>query len=434
MANPDNIVSVNITVQDASVTQAGFGTITIMTHESAFGPELMREYSTTTAMVTDGHDADGATVAAATAIAAQNPRVSSWKVGRRGSTATAMTRVMTVATVIDDTDYTVTINGTAFTVDSGSSATNLTIAAALVAAINGGTEPVTASDNLDGTFDIVEDTAGTIFGLSHSVNLLTQDDTTTDAGVATDYAAIKAEDNDFYGVMMTSSATLEIEALAAAVEADQKLYVCQSADSDILADTVGNLAETLNAAAYNRTALIWSQDNLDYANSAWMGKLFPSDPGSATWAYKTLSGVTVDTLSDTQISNLDSNKANYYTETKGLNLTQQGWAASGRYLDITRGVDWLGTRMQERIINLLANATKLSYNQTGVDALEMEVRAQLDEAVGNNVINSDYTVTAGAAEDQSSTDKANRFYGDLEFTATLTGAIHTVTITGTVSA
>ena len=434
MANPDNIVTVNITVQDASVTQAGFGTPLIMTHEQAFTPELVRSYSTTTAMVTDGHSADGATVAAATAISAQNPRVSSWKVGRRGSTATAMTRIMTVASVIDDTDYTVTVNDSAFTVDSGSSATAVSIAALLVAAINGGTEPVTASDNLDGTFDLVEDTAGTIFGLSHSVTLITQDDTTTDAGVATDYANIKAEDNDFYGVLMTSSATLEISALAAAVEADEKLYVCQSADSDILSDTAGNLAETLNAAGYNRTALIWKQDNFEYGDAGWMGVMFPKDPGSATWAYKSLAGVSVDTLSDTQIDNLDANKANYYTTTKGLSLTQQGWAASGRYLDITRVVDLLGTRLQERLITLLANADKLAYNSTGVDALEMEVRAQLDEAVGNNVINSDYTVTAGAAEDQSSTDRANRFYGDIDFSATLTGAIHTITLNGTVSA
>lgn len=434
MANPNNIVTVSITVADSAVSQAGFGTPMIMTHESAFGPELVRSYSNTTTMVTDGHAASGATVLAATAIFSQNPKVSTVKVGRRGTTPTTMTRVMTVASVLDDTDYTVTLNGTAFTIDSGSSATNLTIAAALVAAINAGSEPVTATDNLDGTFDLTEDVDGVLFGLSHTATLLTQDDQTTDAGIATDYAAIKAEDNDFYGVLMTSSATLEIAALAAAVEADQKIYIAQTADSDCLSDTAGNIAETLETAGYNRTALIWNQDNFDFANAAWMGKMFPKDPGSATWAFKSLAGVATDALSDTQISNLESNDCNHYTVTKGLSWTLQGTMASGRFIDIERGIDWLTARMQERLLQLLGNSDKIAYTQAGVTALENEVRAQLQEAVANNVITSDFVVTPPLVENQSAVNRASRILGAIEFSATLSGAVHDVTVTGTVSA
>jgi hypothetical protein len=434
MANPDNIVTVSITIADASVTRTGFGTAMIMTHEAAFGPDLVRTYSSTTAMVTDGHSATGATVLAATAIQAQNPRVVNWKVGRRTSTPSTQTRVVTVASVVDNTDYTITINGTPFTIDSGSSATNLTIATALFTAINAGAEPVTAVDNADGTLDLTEDVDGVTFGLTVTRDLLTQDDTTVAAAVATDYANIKIEDNDFYGVMMTSSATLEIVALAAAVEADRKLYLAQSADSDILSDTAGNLFETLNTAGYNRTAVLWKGNNHQYGDAAWMGRLFPKTPGSATWAFKSLAGVSTDILSDTQISNIESNYGNHYTLTKGLPLTLQGWASSGRYLDITRGIDWLTIRTQESIITLLANSDKVGYNQPGIDALEAAVRARLDEGIGNKLIEPGYTVTPKALSTISTATKASRVYGDIEFSATLTGAIHKVTIAGTVSA
>jgi len=434
MANPDNIVTVSITIEDASVTQTGFGTPLIMTHEATWGPELVRTYSSTAAMVLDGFAAAGATVLAATAIFAQNPRVASIKVGRRTSTPSTMTRVVTVASVVDDTDYTVTINGTAFTIDSGAAATNLTIATALFTAINAGAEPVTAVDNADGTITLTEDVDGVLFGLSLTRNLLTQDDTTVAAAIATDYANIKLEDNDFYGVLAVSSATLEIVALAAVVEADRKLYVAQTSDSDVQAGTAGNLFETLNTAAYARTAGIWNGDNFDFANAAWMGKMFAKDPGEATWAYKTLAGVSADILTDTQISNIEGDKGNYYTATKGLNLTQEGWAASGRYLDITRGIDWLTVRIQERIINLLANSDKIPYTQAGITALENEVRGQLDEAVAAGVINAGYLVTVPDVTTISSTTKATRALGDIDFSATLTGAIHTVTVTGTVSA
>lgn len=432
MANPDNIVTVNITVQDAAVSQAGFGTPLVMTHESPFGPELVRSYSSVAAMVSDGFAPTGAAVAAVTAILGQNPKVPSVKVGRRTTAAAAQTVVVTVATVADDTDYTVNINGTAFTIDSGSSATNLTIAAALHAAINAGSEPVTSTDNLDGTFDLVADTAGAPFGLTLSSGL-TQDDQTAAASVAADYAAIKVEDNDFYGVLLAETGTLDAAALAAAALSDRKIVGLRCADSDILSDTAGNLAETLEVAGYNNVYLLYGEDVTQYADCAWMGKQFPKNPGSATWAFKSLAGVAVDSLTDTQISNIEANDANHYTSTKGLSMTLQGTMASGRFIDIQRGIDWLTVRMQERILQLLANSDKIAFTDAGIASLESEVRAQLEEAVANNVITTGYTVTPPAVADVSATDKANRVLGDLDFSATLAGAIHTVTINGSVS-
>ncbi len=433
MANPDNIVTVNVTIEDAAVTQTGFGTPMILTHEAAFGPELVRSYSSIVAMTTDGHAAAGATVLAATAVLAQNPKVTTLKIGRRGSVPTAMTRIITVASVLDLTAYTITLDGTAFTFTSDGTATAVEIAFGLDALINAGSVPVTSTDNVDGTLDLIEDVAGTVFGLSHTQDLITQDDTSLEDGIAADYAAVKAEDNDFYGVLMTSSRTLEIAALATAVEADTKIFIAQSADSDILSDTAGNIAETLEAAGHNRTALIFNQDNKDYASAAWMGKQFPKDPGESTWAFKSLAGVTVDTLSDTQLTNIEANDANHYTVTKGLNMTLQGTMASGRFIDVTRGIDWLTTRMQERILTLLANSDKVPFTQSGITALENEVRAQLREAVGQSVITDTFTVTPPALADVSDADKANRILGNLNFSATLAGAIHNVTINGSVS-
>lgn len=431
MANPDNIVTVNITVQDASVTSAGFGTPMILTHEAAFSPELVRSYSSTTAMVLDGFAAAGATVLAATAILAQNPKVVSLKVGVRESTPTEQTVIMTVVTNILGANYTITINGTAFTIVG--LATDVLTAGALVTAINGGTEPVTATDNVDGTLDLIEDVPGDLFGVTHTINRITQDDQSLDDGIAADYAAVKADDEDFYGVFMTANGTLEIAALASAVEADRKIFIAQSSDDDILADTGGNLAETLNTANYNRTALIWNGDNAKYANGAWMGKQFPKNPGQSTWAFKSLAGVPTDVLSDSQISNLEANEANHFTNTKGLPMTLQGTMASGRFIDITRGIDWLIVRMQERLLQLLANSDKIAYTQSGITALENEVRAQLKEAVGFSVITEGFTVTPPNIDDISSTDKANRVLGNMDFSATLAGAIHSVTINGSVS-
>jgi len=435
MSLVDEIVQLTITVQDAALTADGFGTPLIMAHHSVYGPELVRSYSSTTAMTDDGFAATDPAVLTAAKIFSQNPKVSSIKVGKRSSTPSAQSIVMTVDSAVNGQLYTVNINGTDFDF-TAVTAVAADIAAGLVSAINLGAEPVTATDNLDGTFDLDADVAGDIFTLAvNSRTLLQYNDQTADAGIAADYAAIKSEDSDFYGVLLEYCATAEVTALAAAVEADRKLFLAETADQSTLDADSGCLGEVLSLAGYHRTSLIWSGSPQDSAGSAWMGNRFPSDPGSSTWAFKSLAGVTVDTLTDTERGNLEGNSVNYYVQAKGLSLTIGGYAASGRFLDITRGIDWLFSRLQERILSLLANTEKVPYTDAGVALVENSVRAQLREAVSQGVLAGDPepTVSTPLVASVSSVDRANRLLPDVTFSGQLAGAIHSIEIDGTVS-
>ena len=62
-----------------------------------------------------------------------------------------------VTAVLNNTDYDVIINGITFTYTSDGDATAEEIAAGLVGQITAGSEPVTATDNLDGTFTVESD-------------------------------------------------------------------------------------------------------------------------------------------------------------------------------------------------------------------------------------------------------------------------------------
>ena len=72
-----------------------------------------------------------------------------------------------VTSVLNNTDYDVIINGITFTYTSDGDATAEEIAAGLVSQIQAGSEPVTATDNLDGTFAVDSDdyTIGFIMAL-----------------------------------------------------------------------------------------------------------------------------------------------------------------------------------------------------------------------------------------------------------------------------
>ena len=74
--------------------------------------------------------------------------------------------------------FTVTINGEAFDFVSDADGTIIEIGAGLVAAINLGAEPVSAVDNLDGTFQVISDTIGVSFTITvgaTGAGVMTQD-------------------------------------------------------------------------------------------------------------------------------------------------------------------------------------------------------------------------------------------------------------------
>ncbi|MCK5610319.1 DUF3383 family protein, partial [Candidatus Pacearchaeota archaeon] len=114
--------------------------------------------------------------------------------------------------------------------------------------------------------------------------------------------------------------------------------------------------------------------------------------------------------------------------------TQEGVVASGEFIDIIRGVDWIQARISEAVFTLLVNADKVPYTDPGVEMIKTEIQAILEQAVDNNVlVENTITITAPKVADVSSVDKANRFLPDIKFGATLAGAIHKVKIDGKLS-
>lgn len=76
-----------------------------------------------------------------------------------------------VATVLNNQLYTVTINGTPFTYTSDGTATAIEIMTGLIASIDGGSEPVLTIDNLDGTGRIYSSDGALGFSISVDANL-----------------------------------------------------------------------------------------------------------------------------------------------------------------------------------------------------------------------------------------------------------------------
>ena len=129
----------------------------------------------------------------------------------------------------------------------------------------------------------------------------------------------------------------------------------------------------------------------------------------------------------------DLHKGNHYALEAAVGITRPGKAHGGEWLDVVRGLAWLEARLEESLFALLVNNPKIPYTEEGVSMIVAEVRKVLKIAEDRGVIASGWDVTALAAADQATADRAARILRDVEFTATLQGAIHTINVVGTVT-
>lgn len=437
----EDIVNVTITAQTSTPSRLGFGTPLIATVHSVF-PDLVREYKKLSAMTDDGFVSSDLAVKIATKVFSQNPKPNSLKVGKRNLPYTQIIRVtpinvaefyvyefnVTVGAVVTPITYT---NGGAETV-----ATVVTALQALVDAVAG----VTATDDTT-HMTVNTDAAGTLVdydGFDEPDNFNFQD-MTLDPGLVTDLDAIEGFDADgWYCLLLDSQGEAEIAAAAAWIEARKKIFICNSMDHGIIDVSVtDDVLSDLLLNNYARTALIYTMAKLlNFSAAGWAGQRLPSDPGSSTWSFKSLAGVTVDTrLTGAHLSTIEAKNGNHYTLVASIPITRYGTTASGEFIDVTRFIDWLDARIKERIFGILINNEKIPYTDAGVDLMRGAVLAQLQQGITAGGLAADPapTVTAPLVADIDPSDKANRILPDIEFQATLAGAIHKLVINGTLS-
>ena len=240
-----------------------------------------------------------------------------------------------------------------------------------------------------------------------------------------DLNALYEADSSFYGLLLAEPTP---ELILKTAEWAETKHILLGADTQ-------SFDNPLKAKKYDRTFLMYHPDPKEYTAAAFMGKLFPTQPGEATWAFKSLASIQQYNLSTQQASQLDANNINRYTTINDVGVTLQGKCASGQYIDTMRGIDWLQARLQERIFMLLLKNKKVPYTDKGVDLVRCEIFGQLKEAISAGVLAAypEPIVNAPKVADISDFDKINRILPNVSFSGTLAGAIHALEIRGVVS-
>ncbi len=446
-----DIVQVTITSNSRGISRVGFGTPLVVGVTTNI-PGLTKVYTLGTAaidLVTDGFGTRDPIYLAVTALARNTPKPRNVIVGKL-LTDFDQTFDLTVKTIValggELFEFTITSpDGTITTITYTATVadTETIIATALnsqITAIADLTSTPTA-----GVMAVAADNSSEMFFVDGlDVTIMDFEDTTVDSSLVAELAAVTANNPDWYGLILADpNSNARVTVLANSIETQEKIFGYTTHDTAV--GDPGSVADVmfdLNALTLFRTYGIYSGDQGAYAAATWMGNRFPSDPGSSTWAFKPLSGVTVDNLETAFSTAILDKSGNTFETVAGLTVTQNGTMASGEFIDVIRGRDWLTQRMRERVFGLLANAEKVPYTNGGIAQVTAEVEAQLSEGVNATYLSPDpltgvagtpaFTVTAPLASEVSSADKIARLLPDVAFTATLAGAIHAVQINGVI--
>lgn len=218
-----------------------------------------------------------------------------------------------------------------------------------------------------------------------------------------------------------------------AVEAmDGKLYFAGLDVDDATAITVSGL---------RRTILFYCTPTVEcpVPVAALVGETAGRAAGSFTYKNLILSGVPAQDLTETEIEAIHKKGGITFVTKAGDNVTSEGKIAGGEYIDIIDCEDYIIQQIAFKTQKVLNNAAKVPFDNNGIGLLESVVCDVLQNAYNQGMIvtNTDgtpgYKVSFAKREDTRETDRASRTYLGGSFSFALTGAIHEVEITGSIT-
>lgn len=285
------------------------------------------------------------------------------------------------------------------------------------------------------TLRLVANTAAKFFGMQiYSRAALNIEQDHADPGVATDLAAIKAAYNSWYGLITLFNSEALIAAAAGWVESNTKLYAAASMDSDIATTahaSADDIAYDVKALAYARSFVCHHPSNDEFMDAAEFGKFSAVAPGGETWRMKTLSGVTVEQYSDTEVTNMKAKYAHFYYDIGGRNVVGgDAKSGSGEYVDVTRGIDWYSSELQADLADLAIGVNKIPFTNAGIALIAAKVKKRNDAGIRVGLIAPDPApvVEVPDVADVLTADKTARTLPDVNSQWTLAGAIHHITV------
>ncbi|ETT45222.1 hypothetical protein C162_21838 [Paenibacillus sp. FSL R7-269] len=240
---------------------------------------------------------------------------------------------------------------------------------------------------------------------------------------------------DWHFLITTTTTVEDLILIADAVEADKsRQFVARTSSKADLA--------TIKAKGYDRTAVIYHTTVTNYPDAAWVGAVGSLPVGSVTWKGWTLVGIAPMDIDATELSAIHALGANTYVTKAGTNVTSDGRAVSGEFIDLIHSQDYIVFSIQYAVQDLFNRAqemrTKIPFDNRGIAQIESASRTVLQRAFLQGMIATDedgvalYNTTFPPRSQVDPANIAARNYPDGKFEFIIAGAVHKAGISGTI--
>lgn len=187
--------------------------------------------------------------------------------------------------------------------------------------------------------------------------------------------ACRLANTDWYAVMHTSQLKADILAIAQYVETctPHTAHFYTTSDVEVLNNTAGNVFDVLKGLLYRRSIGMYSTTTAN-AIASIMGYAMGANNGTNnsayTLAYKTMPGVVVESLTNTQVTNIKAYNGNLYLLRGGqYSVFEQGHVANGTSFDELINLDKLANDIQLAVMDALYQAPKIPQTEDGMTQL-----------------------------------------------------------------
>jgi hypothetical protein len=198
--------------------------------------------------------------------------------------------------------------------------------------------------------------------------------------------ACRLANANWYSVMVCGSTDTDNEAIAAYVQSasPQTIHFYGSQDTSASADSIFAQLQTQTIGrSFGHASTTQSDEypNNAYVAAADMGVAMGLNTGLPSsnfiMKFKSLPGIAAEPLDQTQVSALEALNANVYVlRGNGFTILEQGNVASGQFLDIAIGIDMLLSQIQINVMNLYVSLASVPQTNPG----EGLIRNVVDQA------------------------------------------------------
>lgn len=252
-----------------------------------------------------------------------------------------------------------------------------------------------------------------------------------DGGTGVDYVSeitkLQSEAADWFFLITDATDDADKLAIANYIETQTAIYVFSDHNTATPTNATTDIFSVLKEQGIMRSIGIHVKDAaVVAAEAALVGKFAVDVIGSNLWLHKTLTTLSAENFSATEVGYLNSKNALYYTKV-GADSVVEGMAnvVGGEKIHVILGAIWLEVRIGEAFWNLLYTKNRILYTNGGIDQFKAVLVTILNQAVDNNILTDDtpFQITVPDANKLTSAERASGVLSKITFRARLAGAI-----------